>query len=164
MSHQDSLCASLWGEVSQAMPELFRLTGEPQTSVSQLAAAASTPAFSMPPCCFYACQTFHGSDPEEFLHTFLGGEWIKRATLFPLLLPSNEVSAIPKQQTYRVTDLSHGSTSSVIWSGMFTLFPTHLGVWLCKIWIPALCANMWQETSQTDVSVLKRVLKKNPHH
>lgn len=85
------------------------------------------------------------------------------SSVFSLLFPSNEVSAIPKQQTYRVTDLSHGSTSSVIWSGMFTLFPTHLGVWICKICIPVPCANMWQETSQTDVSVLKRVLKKNIH-
>lgn len=70
------------------------------------------------------------------------------------------MSAIPKQQTYRVTDLSHGSALSVIRSGMFILFPTRLGGWICKICIPVLCANMWQETSQTDVSVLKRVLKK----
>lgn len=91
----------------------------------------------------------------SFSAHFFGGVGGMRNT-FSLPLPAMKCqpSQNPKQQTYPITDLSHGSTSSVIWFGKFWLSPPILDCGYAKYLSQCCAHNMWQETSQTDVHVL----------
>lgn len=102
--------------------------------------------------------------PRSFSAHFLGGVGGMCNTFsFPLPATKCQPSQNPKQQTYRVTDLSHGSTSLrrgfslSSGFGKSWLSPPVLDCGYAK-YAPQCCAhNMWQETSQTDADVLMRL-------
>lgn len=111
VTHQD--CVSNWGKSSQTMLELFRLNKELQTSVSHSTAAASPPVLQHAVLLLLCMSGVPLLGPRGVPpHIFLAGVG-GMCNTFSLPLPATEShpSQNPKQQTYLVTDLSHGSTS-----------------------------------------------------
>lgn len=107
--------------------------------------------------------------PRSFSAHFWGGVGGMCYTFsFPLPATKCQPSQNPKQQTSRVTDLSHGSTSlgkaffSVIWFGKSWLSQPASDCGYAKYASQCCAHNMWQETSQTDAHVLTRLWKASP--
>lgn len=107
-----------WEKTSQTLPELFRSNKELQTSVSHSTTVTGPPVLQHAILFLLCMSDVPPLGPEEFLSAhFLGGVGGMRNTFF-FFLPhvssqqrKCQPSQNPKQQMYRVTDLSHGSTS-----------------------------------------------------